>query len=492
MDFSIIYGVLAIGTVGFLWIQKERITYLMPIPFISLIIVGGILEETITTTVIFTAYCIYFFIYQFIQKNIGETILIVVLSGISMIVLICFTLFNQGFVKVNYEINPITIIWLAWCLTILGLAFIHRENFAMHLGFIITALILAAIGPFLGFILVYDNVFALANGIIILASIVISLLIIFLEETFSLRKFLSFIGINLAAVIVYSFSFGSSFDWLSPINESFIVDYTLFIPLVLITTIVLTIKFYPDTRVEKDAEKFSYRDQQKIIDIDGSMIATYFIFHIAALFSLIQTIANFEYIFLKLLIISIAFISATVTLNLRITNIMSLISSLVFLALMMIFLANVSNFATFISLLAITVVLYIFIILNEMFLIGEPLSTNLSIVATLVGMLTSILFFYTENIILKEIWTSICWVVIGAFLFSFGIIFEYTFLRRSGLFIILFDIVYSVIVISIGYRGLPMGIAFIILAVVLLVCIYLLRWSERRDARKKIAEKTVE
>ena len=161
---------------------------------------------------------------------------------------------------------------------------------------------------------------------------------------------------------------------------------------------------------------------------------------------------------------------------------------------MMIFLANVSNYATFISLLAIVVVLYVFIILNEMFLLGEPLSTNLSIVATLLGMITSILLFYVENVNLKEIWTSICWVVIGAFLFSFGIIFEYTFLRRSGLFIILFDIVYSVIVIILNtsYRGLPMGIAFIVLAVVLLVCIYLLRWSERRDTKKKITETAVE
>jgi len=491
---SLIYSILAIGTIGFLWLQKENINYLMPIPFISLIIVGGILEETITTTVIFVAYCLYFFIYQYIKKTETETILTVILSGITMLVLISFTLFDHGFVKINYELNVIVVIWFVWCLTTLGLAFIHRNNFALHFGFIITVLLFASIGPFFGFILVFDNVFALMNGILIFVSIAISLLIVFLEETFDLKKFLGFIGINLVAVIVYSFSFGKSFDWLSALNKTFVVDYALFIPLVLITSIVLTIKFYPDTRIERDSETFSYSSDQKLVNIDGSLVITFFVFHLSALFSLVHTIDNFEFIFLKLLIISMILVSATVTLNVRISNIISLTTSLVFLACVMVFLANVSNYATFISLLAISIVLYIFIVINEMFLIGEPLSTNLSVVATLVGMITSILFFYLENVYLKEIWTSISWALIGAFLFAFGILYEYTFLRRSGLIIILFDIVYSVIVIIINtdYRGIPMGVAFIVLAVVLLVCIYLLRWSESRDKKKNLTEKIPE
>ncbi|MGC9779343.1 MAG: hypothetical protein HZR80_08900 [Candidatus Heimdallarchaeota archaeon] len=124
-------------------------------------------------------------------------------------------------------------------------------------------------------------------------------------------------------------------------------------------------------------------------------------------------------------------------------------------------------------------------VINELLLIGEPLTTNLSVVATLMGMVTSIIFFYIENMAFKEIWTSISWAIIGVFLFAFGIIFDFIFLRRSGLFVILFDVVYSVIVISINYRGLLLGIALIVLDVVLLICIYLLRWSEKRDDLRK-------
>ncbi|MHA1185611.1 MAG: hypothetical protein ACTSSK_01860, partial [Candidatus Heimdallarchaeota archaeon] len=50
---GLLYGVLCVGTIAILWLQKENINYLLPIPFISLIIVGGILEETITITAIF-------------------------------------------------------------------------------------------------------------------------------------------------------------------------------------------------------------------------------------------------------------------------------------------------------------------------------------------------------------------------------------------------------------------------------------------------------
>lgn len=490
---SVIYSLIAISTIAFLWLQKESINYLLPIPFISLVIVGGILEETITTTVIFAFYCMYFFIYQFIKKNEAETILTVIISGLTMLTLIGFTLFDQGFVKINYELNAIVFIWFTWCLANLGLAFVHRKNFGMHFGLIITVLILSSTGPFLGFILVYDNVFALINGILILISIIISLLIVFLEETFNLGKFIQFISANLVAVIVYSFSFGSSFDWLVDLNKMFVIDYALFIPLVLITTIVLMLKFYPQTRAPREFGEYSYRSNKEIVSADIALLITFIFFNISAVFSMIQNFDNLEFIFLKLLLISILYVASTISLNIRITSITSLLTTFVFLIVVMLRLGNLSNYAAFISLLAIVVVVYIFTIINELFLMGEPLTTNLTIVATLVGMVTSIIFFYIENMALKEIWTSISWALIGVFLFAFGIIFHYIFLRRSGLIIILFDIAYTLVAVGVKYRlSLLSGITFIILAFVLITCIYLLRWSERRELQEKIVEEVLE
>lgn len=490
---STIYSLIAISTIAFLWLQKESINYLLPIPFISLVIVGGILEETITTTVIFAFYCLYFFIYQFIKKNEAETILTVIISGLTMLTLIGFTLFDHGFVKINYELNAIVVIWFSWCLANLGLAFVHRKNFAMHFSLIITVLLLSSIGPFLGFILVYDNVFALANGILILISIIISLLIVFFEETFKLGRFLQFITANLVAVILYSFSFNMSFDWLADLNKMFVIDYALFVPLVLITTIVLMIKFYPQTRSPREFGEYAYRSNKEIVSADIALLTTFIIFNLTAVFSLIQNFDGLEFIILKLLIISILYVAATISLNIRVTTITSLLSTFVFLIFVMLRLGNVSNYAAFISLLGIVVVVYIFAILNELFLIGEPLTTNLTMVATLVGMVTSIIFFYIENMALKEIWSSISWGLIGVFLFAFGIIFHFVFLRRTGLIIILFDIAYTLVAVGVKYRlSLESGITFIILAVVLITCIYLLRWSERREPKERIVEEVLE
>jgi len=491
---SVIYVILCVGTIGFLWLQRESANYLMPIPFISLIIVGGILEETITITVIFVLYCLYFFIYQYIKKDQSETILTVILSGITMFTLFSFTLFNQGFVKINSEVNIIIFIWLAWCLTTLGLAFIHRNNIMLHYTLITTVALFASVGTFFGFIMVYDNIFAIFNGLIILISIIVSMLIVFLDETFDLKRFLGFIGINLVAVIIFSFSFGRSFDWLTAMNKSLVVDYVLFVPLVLITSIVLSIKFYPETKLAFQSGIYSYSLDKKIFSTDMSLLIPYFIFHLTSLFSLAHIGNNPNLIFLKLLIVSIIFVAATVPLNIRVTTTISLISTLAFLISVMLFIGDISNYAAFISLLGIVFLLFVFIVINELYLIGEPLTTNLSIVASLVGMVTSIMFFYIEKMALKEIWTSITWALVGVFLFAFGLIFNYIYLRRSGLIIILFDVAYSILVIAINknYRGIPLGVALIILAIVLLVCIYLLRWSEQREVKKAVPEEVSE
>ncbi|MCK5158906.1 MAG: hypothetical protein KAR08_07105, partial [Candidatus Heimdallarchaeota archaeon] len=63
----------------------------------------------------------------------------------------------------------------------------------------------------------------------------------------------------------------------------------------------------------------------------------------------------------------------------------------------------------------------------------------------------------------------------------------------SGLIIILFDIAYTLVAVGVKYRlSLLSGITFIILAFVLITCIYLLRWSERRELQEKIVEEVLE
>ena len=491
---SIIYVFIAIGTIVFLWLQKENYNYLLPIPFISLIIVGAILEETITITVIFSFYCLCFFLYQFIRKSESETIVTVISSGITMIVLFCYALFDQGFVIINNNFNVTVFIWLIWNVSVLGLAFIHRTNATLSYSFIVIVLLLASIGPFLGFILIYDNVFAIVNGVVIFCAIVFSLLIVFLEEIFNMRKFLTLISTNLISVVIFNFSFRFSFEWLNSANKSLVVDYALFIPLVLITSVVLTVKFYPEVRTMFAPNEYYYVKNERLQSIDITILATYFIFLIASIFSLIGNIENYEFLLLKLLIISIIVSAASVPLNVKISTITSLLFTLAFLIPVLLFLGNVSSNATFISLLVIVVLVYIFMVINEIFLIGEPLTTNLSIVATLTGMVTSMVYFYIENMNFKEMLTSITWSLIGIFLFAFGIIFYHLYIRRSGFIIVIVDIIYSLISMSVRYKilSLQVGITFTIQAIVLLTCVFLLRWSEKREERATSEEAITE
>ncbi|NHJ85418.1 MAG: hypothetical protein FK734_08135 [Asgard group archaeon] len=489
---SVVYSLLAVGTVIFLWIQKENFVYLLPIPFISLCVVGAILEETITTTVIFVAYCGYFFSVQFFKKKEVETILIAAFSGFTMIILICFTLFNHGFVNVDSEFHVILWIWLAWCLTILGLAFIHRNNFKLHISFIATVLTFGSLGPIFGVILSKYNFFSLINGIIIFIAMILSMVAIFLEKEFKLSKFSTYIGINLIAIIIYSFTFRSYFEWLNTFTSSFLVDYILLVPLVLVTAIVLTLKFYPKTKTIDSDTQYSFLENKERINYDMLFLVTYLVFLFSSLITLIGNIDNFQYAFLKALIISFVFVGTTIPLNVRISTIISMLATLSFFITTLHFLGNVASGISLIVLLSIAIVLLIFTAINEIFLKGEPLSTNLSMVATLVGLIASILYFYIENIPLKEIWTSISWAIIGVFLFAFGIIFKRLFLRRSGLAVVLLDIVYSIISISLGYKGWEMGIAYIILAIVLMICIYLFRWSEKREEKTDIKENKIQ
>ena len=119
---------------------------------------------------------------------------------------------------------------------------------------------------------------------------------------------------------------------------------------------------------------------------------------------------------------------------------------------------------------------------NELFLKGEPLTTTLTLSGALILMITSQLYF-SINFATQFLYSEIVWAGIGLFLFTIGLIFNKLFLRRTGLVIILLDVVKSIIELLIEYldEGWKIGVAFMILAIVLMVCIFLFRWSEKRE-----------
>jgi large-conductance mechanosensitive channel len=65
--------------------------------------------------------------------------------------------------------------------------------------------------------------------------------------------------------------------------------------------------------------------------------------------------------------------------------------------------------------------------------------------------------------------------------------------RRTGLSIILIDIIYSIIALILKYgASLEMGIGFAVLAIVLFCCIFLFRWSEKKYRQEHQEKEVIE
>lgn len=111
------------------------------------------------------------------------------------------------------------------------------------------------------------------------------------------------------------------------------------------------------------------------------------------------------------------------------------------------------------------------------------MTTTLTLAGSLILMITSQLYF-AINFATQFLYSEIVWAGIGLFLFTIGLIFDRLFLRRTGLIIVLLDVAKSIIEVLLQFldeRQWRIGVAFMILAVVLLICIYLFRWSEKRE-----------
>ncbi|MGC9779293.1 MAG: hypothetical protein HZR80_08635 [Candidatus Heimdallarchaeota archaeon] len=267
---AIIYGVIALGTVGFIWLQKDNAKYLIPIPFISLCVIGGILENTIAITTIFGAYCIFFYALLFFERKTTETLVTNLFSALTLLILTSFMLFDQGFVKVDYIVNVVSGIWLLWGIIVSAVTIRHKDNFGIRLGYSIVLTLLCAVGPFIkpeG--MPNSNLFTLTCGILFLMVAIISVVLFFTEE-FNMGKFFGVIAPILASIVIFSYSFAYNFTWISSIvNKAFIVDYALFIPLALFTMIIIVMRFYekPDTE-----ELRTLSDEKRKKKIDNDMI----------------------------------------------------------------------------------------------------------------------------------------------------------------------------------------------------------------------------
>ncbi len=484
----IIYSVISLGTIGFIFLQKENAKYLIPIPFLSLIVVGGILGGlvgTITVTVIFVIYCAFYFTLVFLQDDIVQTIITILFSAVTMFILTTFMKFNQGFVAVGKEYNVISLIWLLWAAATSVVIIKNKEKIGLNILYTSILVIMSSIGPIIRPEGPSNaNVFSLICAIILLGTAVISIILAVPKEEFKIGRFIGNIAIIEVGFVAFSYTFNYAFSWIvSPITKASIVNYGLLLPLVLYTITMLLIKYYPREKDDLSLRTYTLFKNKELLSKDMILWGTYLSFIIM---SQIMFLEQYDLNFLNGLIISLIFFGATIPLTIRFVTMSSLLFSILFLSLTLGEFTSLQYNNNLIILMAISGAILIFGVFNELFLKGEPLTTTLTISGSLILMITSQLYF-SINFATQFLYSEIIWAGIGLFLFTIGLIFNRLFLRRTGLVIILLDVVKSIIELLIEYldEGWKIGVAFMILAIVLLVCIFLFRWSEKREKQQQ-------
>ncbi len=487
----LIYCIISVGTIGFIYLQKENAKYLIPIPFLSLIIVGGILgnlEGTISITVIFVVYCAFYFTLVFLQEDDTQTIITILFSAITLFILTTFMKFDQGFVATGKEYNVISFIWLLWAAATSAVIIKNKEKTGLNILYTILMVIMSSLGPIIrpeG--KANANVFSLICAIILLGTAVISIILAVPKEEFNAGRFIGNITIIEIGFVIFSYTFNIAFSWIAnETTKASIVNFGLLLPLVLYTMTILVLKYYPREKDDLSLRTYSLFKNKELLSKDMILWGTYLSFIVM---SQIMFVQKYDLNFLNGLIISIIFFSATIPLTIRFSTTSSLLLIFLFLSLTLGEFTTLAYSNNLIILMAISGAIVILAVFNELFLKGEPLTTTLTLAGSLILMITSQLYF-SINFAAQFIYSEIVWAGIGLFLFTLGLIFNRLFLRRTGLIIVLLDVAKSIIEVLIEFldEGWKIGVAFMILAVVLMICIYLFRWSEKREKSRQEIE----
>ena len=488
----LIYSIISVGTIGFIYLQKENAKYLIPIPFLSLIAVGGLLGTlagSITITVIFVIYCIFYFTLVILFENITQTIITILFSAVTLFVLTTFMKFDRGFVATGVEYNVISALWLIWAAATSFVIIKNKEKTGLNILYSILLVLMSSIGPIIrpeG--TANANVFSLICAIILLGTAVISIILAVPKEEFNVGRFIGNITIIELGFVIFSYTFNTAFSWISNVStKASIVNYGLLLPLVLYTMTILVIKYYPREKDELSLRTYSLFKNKELLSKDMILWGTYLSFIAMSQFMFVQ---KYELNFLNGLIISIIFFSATIPLTIRFSTTSSLLLTFLFLGLTLGEFTSLQYSNNLIILMAISGAIVILAVLNELFLKGEPMTTTLTLAGSLILMITSQLYF-AINFATQFLYSEIVWAGIGLFLFTMGLIFDRLFLRRTGLIIVLLDVAKSIIEVLLQFldeKQWRIGVAFMILAVVLLICIYLFRWSEKREKVAKEME----
>ena len=469
---AVIYGTISISSIGYIWIQKESAKFLIPIPFISLLVASILIDFPLLITIIYGVNCLFFFIIAITKKDLQDVIITTITTGLMLIILTPLSLIDRGFIKVNNEINAISGVVLLWIICATVSTIVFRKELWQIFTYILSVQLITAVMPFIQPEGTSSNVFTIVCALGFLISAITTLVLVSKHEELDDFHILMSVIIIQIGIIILSYSFNIGHTWTSSNNNALIIDYALHIPLAIFTIANYLFNYFKvNQRQIEDGTAFA-----KGYDRLKPFIL-YLSFVISSLAMLGWVFGNLNLI--NVLIISILFFVVSIVINNKYLTIITMLSSYMFLSFTMSFIGSVILDIILIVLISISGALLIFAIINEKWIRGEPLTSTLTISSSLLIMIGLLILLDFASI-----WVSVGWVLVGFYLFAGGIFLEKILWRRVGLGIILGDIVFSIVIIAIsGASGIFLGIGFMVIAIVLFGCIFLFRWSEQKQKR---------
>ncbi|TFF84615.1 hypothetical protein EU523_01530, partial [Candidatus Heimdallarchaeota archaeon] len=125
-----IYCFISLLTLFYLWKEWETSKYIVPVPFVSLLIVTWLLDFEEVVTGLFILSSIIIYLLAILKPDPLITKLTFGFTGLGFFFLAFFMRFDRGFVKVNYEVNVVACLFVLLFIGSSILIFLQKENYS--------------------------------------------------------------------------------------------------------------------------------------------------------------------------------------------------------------------------------------------------------------------------------------------------------------------------------------------------------------------------
>ncbi|MFW9922927.1 MAG: hypothetical protein ACFFDW_06515, partial [Candidatus Thorarchaeota archaeon] len=247
---AIVYGLISASTIAYIWLQYESAKYLIPIPFISLIIVGAIIKYPLIITIVFGVDCFIYFLMVIIKRNLYDGIITTISTSVTYITLVSLSLIDRGFIKLGVEFNVMVGFLILWLIVATIITILLREKLSQILVYIFSSVIMVSILPFIQPEVGKSNLLSIICFAGFFLSAVTTLILVTIKKEFRELHSLIIIIVTQCGIILFSYSFNYGFKWLPVLGNILLIDYGLHIPLAVFAIVNFLNTYYKNKRKE--------------------------------------------------------------------------------------------------------------------------------------------------------------------------------------------------------------------------------------------------